>query len=138
MKLFVRLLFSVIAASLLFVVTGCNTVSTSSRQFIGGPVYPPSNPAQIQILRTAPSRLNTPLGQVSVVPSSDAVPVQKIEAALQAAAAKMGADAVVIQSDRTEVTGAMIVGPRYGYGGRSIERTTERVITGLAIKYTEP
>ena len=44
----------------------------------------------------------------------------------------MGADAVVIVSDRTQVAGATITGPWYG---RTIQQTTARVVVGVAIKY---
>ena len=124
-------LFAVLVT--LLAVTGCKTVSVSSIQYVGGPVYAPSNPAQIQILRTQPIRANIRLGEVRAEPSSDSVSVQQIETKLRQAAAKMGADAVVIVSDRTQVTGAYVTGPWYG---RSIQQTTARVIVGVAIKYT--
>jgi hypothetical protein len=124
-------LFASVAA--LFLVTGCNTVSINSNQYLGVPPYPPSNPAQIQILRQEPTRPNVRLGEVRAEPSSDSVSAQKIEAAMRNAAAKMGADAIVILYDRTEVTGAMIVGPMYG---RSVQPTVGRVVVGVAIKYT--
>jgi hypothetical protein len=127
-------LFIVFAAVVaLFAVTGCKTVSISSTQYIGGPIYAPSDPAQIQILRSPPNRPNVRLGEVTAVPSSDSVPVQKIEAKLRNAAARMGADAVVIVSDRTQVTGAIVTGSWYG---RTIQQTTARVVVGVAIKYT--
>ena len=47
--------------------------------------------------------------------------VQKIDAALRKAAAKMGADAVVIVSDRTQVTRAIVTGPWYA---RTVQQTT--------------
>jgi hypothetical protein len=133
MKTTVRYLTLLAAAALLFAVTGCNTVSISSNQYLGGPTYAPSDPAQIQILRTPPTRPHVRLGEVTAEPSSDGVSVQKIETALSAAAAKMGADAVVIVSDRTQVTGAMVTGPWYG---RTVQETSSRVIVGVAIKYT--
>ena len=73
------------------------------------------------------------LGEVRAEPSSESVGVPKIEQALRTAAAKMGADAIVIVSDQTQVTGAMVTGPWYG---RTIQQTTGRVIIGVAIKYT--
>jgi len=133
MKTTLRLLTSFAVVTALFAVTGCNTVSTSSTQYVGGPIYAPSNPAQIQILRTPPTRPNIRLGEVTAEPSSDSVPVQKIEASLRNAAAKMGADAVVIVSDRTQVTGAIVTGPWFG---RTVQQTTGRVVGGVAIKYT--
>jgi hypothetical protein len=135
MKTTLRCLASFAAVVILFTLTGCNTVSISSTQYIGGPIYAPSDPAQIQILREPPNRPNVRLGEVTAEPSSDSVPVQNIEAKLRQAAAQMGADAVVIVSDRTQVTGAMITGPWYG---RTLQRTTARVIVGVAIKYTNP
>ena len=116
-----------------FLVAGCNTVSVRSFQYVGGPTFPPSDPAQIQILRAAPDRPNERLGEVTAVPSSDSVSVQKIEESLRQAAAKMGANAVVIVSDSTQVTGAIVTGPWYG---RSVEQTTARVVVGVAIRYT--
>lgn len=112
--------------------TGCDTVSVSSTQYIGGPIYAPSNPAQVQILRIMPNRTHARLGEVTAQPSSQDVGVQKIDAALRKAAAKMGADAVVIVSDRTQVTGAIVTGPWYA---RTVQQTTGRVIVGVAIKY---
>jgi len=117
----------------LFLVTGCNTVSINSNQYLGVQSYPPSNPAQIQILRKEPARPHVQLGEVRAEPASDSVSAQKIEAALRTAAARMGADAIVIVYDRTEVTGAMLVGPWYG---RSVQQIVGRVVVGVAIKYT--
>ncbi len=116
----------------LFLVTGCNTVSTTSRQFLGGPTYPPSNPANIEILRTEPARPHVQLGQVQAEPSSDSVGAAQIEASLRKEAAKLGADAVVIVQDSTQVTGAYVMGPLWD---RSIQRVEGRVIVGVAIKY---
>ena len=53
-------------------------------------------------------------------------------AALRKAAAKLGADAVVVVSDSTQVTGAYVTGPWYG---RSIERVVGRIVIAVAIKY---
>src|SRR5271170_8040897 len=46
-------LFAAVVA--LIAVTGCKTVSTSSTQYLGGPVYAPTDPAQVQILRAPPN-----------------------------------------------------------------------------------
>jgi hypothetical protein len=113
--------------------TGCNTVSITSKQYLGGPTYPPSNPQTIQILRTEPTRPHVRLGEVQAEPSSDSVDVQKIEDALRKSAAKLGADAVVIVYDKTQVVGAVVNGP---WWGRTVNDVTGRVIIGVAIKYT--
>lgn len=133
MKTPIRFRLLPLAAAALLAVTGCNTVSIRSNQYLGGPTYAPSDSAQIEILRSPPGRPNVRLGEVTAEPSSDKVSVEKIEASLRTAAAKMGADAVVIVSDRTQVTGAIVTGPWYG---RTVQQTTGRVIVGVAIKYT--
>jgi hypothetical protein len=117
----------------LLLTTGCNTVSISSKQYLGSPTYAPSNPAQIQILQAPPTRPHVRLGEVQAEPSSDSVSVQKIEQSMREAAAKMGADAVVIVYDRDQIVGAFVSGP---WWGRSVNTVTGRVIIGVAIKYT--
>jgi hypothetical protein len=134
MKTILRRMLSAFAAlTALWLVTGCNTVSIHSHQYLGVQSYPPSDPAQIQIVRKEPTRPSLQLGEVRAEPSSEKVSVLEIETALRNAAAKMGADAVVIVLDRTEVTGAVVTGPWYG---RTIQQVTGRVIVGVAIKYT--
>jgi hypothetical protein len=128
-RLFINRALIAIAAML---VTGCNTVKISSNQLIGGPLYAATDPAAVHIMRTPPLRAHVRLGEITAEPFSDNVSVQKIEAALQKAAAKMGADAVVIVYDHTQVTGVFLNGPWYG---RSIQRMEGRIITGVAIKY---
>ena len=111
MKITVQPIALITAAVGMFILTGCNTVSTSVRQDIGGPTFPPSNPALVQILRTPPTRPHVRLGEVTAEPSSDSVPVTEIETALRKAAAKMGADAAVVVYDKTQITGAFVTGP---------------------------
>ena len=116
----------------LVVLTGCNTVSTSVRQDIGGPTYAPSDPAQVQILRAPPTRPHVRLGEVTAQPSSDSVSAVEIEATLRKAAAKMGADAAVVVYDKTQTTGAYVTGP---WWGRQVQTIPGRVIIAVAIKY---
>lgn len=123
-----------VSVATLFLVTGCSTVTINSNQYLGVPAYAPSNPAQIQILRQEPTRLNVRLGEVRAEPGED-VSAQKIEAAMRNAAAKMGADAIVILYDRSEVRGAVITGA--GYGAHSVQQVIGRVVLGVAIKYTD-
>jgi hypothetical protein len=132
MKTNKRYLTLITAVVALVALTGCNTVSTSIRQDIGGPTYPPSDPAQVQILRTVPTRPHVRLGEVTAQPSSDSVPVTEIEAALRKAAAKMGADAAVVVYDKNQTTGAYVTGP---WWGRQVQTIQGRVIIAVAIKY---
>jgi hypothetical protein len=111
---------------------GCNTVSTTTRQDIGAPQYAPTNPAQVQLLRTPPTRSHVRLGEVQAEPASDSTPASEIELALQKAAAKLGADAAVVVYDRTQVTGAYVTGP---WWGRSVQEVQGRVVIAVAIKY---
>ena len=121
------------AAVGLFVLTGCNTVSTSTNQALGVPTYPPNpNPAMIQVMTTPPTRPHVRLGEIQAEPYSSSVTAAKITESLQKAAAKLGADAVVIVSDRNQVMGAMVTG---GWYGRSVQAIDQRVIVGVAIKY---
>lgn len=117
---------------LLAAVTGCNTVSINSLQYVGAPQFPPTNPAEVQILREEPSRPIVKIGEVRAEPSTDNVSVQKIEAALREAGARMGANAVVIVSDRTETVGAFESGPAFGRQWQPIQG---RVVIGVAIRY---
>ena len=120
------------ALTVLLLSTGCQTVSTSENQYLGVPTFPPTNPAQVQILRTEPTRPHVRLGEIRAEPSSESVPVTKIEAALQQKAAKMGADAAVVVYDHTQVVGAQVVG---GWLNRSVDPIEGRVIIAIAIKY---
>jgi len=117
----------------LFLLAGCNTVSISTNQALGVPTYPPNlNPAAIPILTKPPTRSHLRLGDIKAEPSSDGVSAAQITQSLQKAAAKLGADAVVIVYDRNEILGAMVSGP---WWGRSVQTYTGRVIVGVAIKY---
>ena len=135
MKTKIRIVSAFAVLAGLFLATGCNTVSINSNQYLGVQNYPPTDPAQIKILRKEPAEPHVQLGEIRAEPSSDSVSAQKIETAMRNAAARMGANAVVIMFDRTEVTGAMVTGPWYG---RSVQQIMGRVIVGVAIRYTEP
>ena len=121
-----------LAATALLVSTGCNTVSASRTAAIGVPTFPPSDPANVQILHTEPTRPHIRLGEVQVEPSSDKVDVSKIETAIQTQAAALGADAAVIVADKMQITGGYVSGP---WWGRSVETVEGRVIVAVAIKY---
>jgi len=121
-----------IAVAVLVLATGCQTVSTTHTQDVGSAKYSPSDPAQVQILRTEPTRPHVRLGEVRAEPSSQDMDVTKIEEALRKETAKLGADAAVVVYDRTQITGAYVTGP---LRSRSIQRETGRVIIAIAIKY---
>jgi len=132
MKTKIHYLTLVAALTALFAGAGCNTVSTKSTQYLGGPKFPPSDPAKVEILRVMPTRPHIQLGEIRAQPSSTSTDVTKIEAALREQAAKLGADAAVVVLDRVQVTGAVVVG---GFLNRSVESIEGRVIVAVAIKY---
>lgn len=120
------------AFAILALTVGCQTVSSSKIQYIGVPTYGPTNPTNVQVLRAEPTRPHVRLGEVRAEPSDPSVNAAKIEDALRKEAAKLGADAVVVVYDRTQVTGAYVTGP---WWGRSVQATEGRVIIGVAIKF---
>jgi hypothetical protein len=135
MKRRIHWLSSLAAIVGLLAVTGCKTVSISSHQYLGVQAFAPSDPAQVQILRQMPSRPNVQLGEVQAQPSSSSVGNPQIEQALQKAAARLGANAVVILTDHSQVVGATLTGPVWS---RSVNTISGRVIVGVAIRYTQP
>jgi len=134
MKSFHRFLAAVVVGAVLALLTGCNTISVNSTAYLGTPNFSPTDPASIEILQTAPTRPHLRLGEITAEPSGNPTK-QKIEQKLQVAAAKMGANAVVIVSDRTQIMGGVVTG---GWYDRQITAVESRVITGVAIRYTQP
>jgi hypothetical protein len=61
-------------------------------------------------------------------------PVVEIEQKLCQAAAKMGANGVVIVLDRVQPVAAYVSGP---YWGRSIESISGRKVIGIAIRFRQ-
>lgn len=132
MNTIIRFLIAGLCIAMLLQLSACQTVSTTHTQDVGAPKYPPSDPAQIQILRTEPTRPHVRLGEVRAEPSSGNMDVTRIEDALRQEAAKLGADAVVVVYDRTQVTGAFVSGP---WWGRSLQPIEGRIVIAVAIKY---
>src|SRR4051812_27025671 len=93
----VVVLFALVARTI-----GC--VSVQSREYVGVQAFAPTQADSVAILRAAPTRPNLRLGEVTVEPKSD-TSVQTIEQKFRQAAAKMGANALVIVSDKTELMG---------------------------------
>lgn len=110
--------------------TGC--VSVNAKQYLGMPYYPPTIPASVAILRTPPVRSHEEIGEIILEPLTESSP-QKLEDRFRQEAAKMGANAVLIDSDRTVRLWTMDVGPCYN---RGMSSALQRVIHGVAVKYT--
>jgi hypothetical protein len=120
-------------AAMVALAAGCNTVSVTSNQSIAAPTYPPTDPTSVQILQSPPTAPNVRLGEVTAQLQGNPTK-EMIRTKLQGAAATMGANAVVIVSDREQVLGAYVTGPWYS---RQIQQDTARVIVGVAIRYVQ-
>ena len=119
--------------ALALLAAGCNTISVSSKQYLGGPTFPPTDPATVQILRQPPTAAHVRLGEVTVIPQGNPS-VATIEARFRERAARMGANAVVIVFDRTMLLGTTVMGGPW-WGGAWVTPDTGRVIVGVAIRY---
>jgi hypothetical protein len=111
----------------------CATVDVTTTQYVDAPRYQPTEPTAVQILRTEPTVPHDRLGEVMVDTSTDpAPPIVEVEQKLCKAAAKLGADAVVVVYDRTQPVAAYVSGP---WWGRSIETISGRKLIAVAIRF---
>ena len=117
----------------LVVLGACATVDVTTTQYVGAPRYQPTEPAAVQILRTEPTVPHDRLGEVMVGASTDpAPPIAEVEQQLCKAAAKLGADAVVVVYDRVQPVATYVVEP---WWGQSIESISGRRLIAVAIRF---
>jgi hypothetical protein len=120
-------------AAFVMVLAACATVDVTTTQYLGAPRYQPTEPNAVQILRTEPTAPHDRLGEVLVDASVDPPPsISEVEQKLCKAAAKLGADAVVVVYDRVQPVAAYVSGPGWG---RSIETISGRKVVAVAIRY---
>ncbi len=126
-------LFGVLGATVMFLaVSGCASVAVRSHAYLGSPVYSPTDPATVRILPGEPKppqafdRLGEVLVGVGGSPSRE-----RIETKLQKAAARLGANAVFIVSDRTRIY-PFIYGDWWGPAG--VAGDARRDIVAVAIR----
>jgi hypothetical protein len=132
-SLFSGVVIGVVVVACAGLLAACATVDATSTQYVGAPHPPPTDPANVAILRAEPGRPHDRLGEVVVDASTEPPPpIADVEAKMRAEAAKLGADAVVIVLDRVVPTGVYVSGP---WWGRSVDTVTGRKIVGVAIKY---
>ncbi len=112
--------------------SGCASISESAHRYLGSPKYPPTNPANVQVLQREPKRQKEALGEVLLIVHGNP-PEQKLEEKLRQAAARFGADAVFIATDRTEIIPVLYVD--YWWGPQGMSEDVSREIIGVAIKY---
>lgn len=85
-------------------------------------------------MRSQPFRPHVRLGEITIEPPSMSTPTAKIEAKLREAAAKVGANAVVIVVDQTQPMAAVVTG---GWYNRQPSRELGHVIVGVPIRYAQ-
>ncbi len=122
-----------LAVTMAVMLAGCANLPTTTTPYAGAPTFPPTTPAQVAILTTDPGRPYVRLGQVSASSENMGISKGQVEAALKGAAAKLGADAVVVIHDENNVVGSIMTGPWYN---RQLDTIHSRDIVGVAIKYT--
>ena len=128
-QILIPLLGAILIAGL---ATGCNTVSIGSKQYLGVPTYPPTDPASVEVLASQPAAANVKLGEITLQPQGNPTKA-RFEQKLRLAASKMGANAVFIVQDQQVVFGTTIMGP---WWSQTASPDVGRVIVGVAIRYT--
>jgi len=116
--------WSIVLGSLL-VIAACASPPVRIMPFVGVSAYPPTDPANVMVLRTGPERPFERLGQIILEPEKP-VSVQEIEQRLREAGAGMGANAVVIQADMTMQVGES-----------RPEMAGGQIITAIAIRFKD-
>lgn len=116
-----------------WLVAGCSSLSDHTIQYVGAPRPPRNDPLQVELLREEPKRAFDRLGEIVVEASLNPPPaIEKIESRLRQGAASLGADAVFLVTDQTQVTGSQMWGP---YWAPSVTASQSRIVVGVAIKY---
>ena len=105
----------------------------TTTEYVGAPRYHPTEPTAVQILRVEPTVPHDRLGEIVADASVDpAPPIVEVEQKLCRAAAKLGADAVVVVYDRVQPVAAYVTGP---WWGRNIESISGRKLVAVAIRF---
>ena len=120
------------AVAILIVAVGCNTISVETKQNIAAPNFPPTDPATVQVLDARPPGGWVFLGDINMTVEGKPTKAA-IQTKFRTAAAKMGANAVVVVSDRIVVLSTYISGPAWGQEASPI---TGRQIIVEAIRIT--
>ena len=128
-----RLLACLALAALAGLLSSCASIDATTSEYVGASHYPPTSPANVEILRAAPTQPHERLGEVVIDASTEpSPPVSDVEKRLREEAAKLGADAAVVVYDRIQPIGLYATG---GYWDRDIQTVTGRKLIGVAIKY---
>ena len=126
------------AVAVMALAAACSFVNYRTLQYVGVERFPPSDPAKVVIMHAPPPK-DVPvvkLGEVIVDASIDPQPkIGEIEAAIRKGAAQMGADAAVLVYDRSQVMGAVYMGP---WWAPSMSPVRDRLVVAVAIRHKAP
>jgi hypothetical protein len=122
-----------LAAVVLASVAACASIDAQTTEYVGAPHAAPTNPANVQVLRSEPTREHVRVGEVILEASTEpAPPVTELEQKLKDEAAKIGGDAVVVVYDQIQPVAAVVNGPLWN---RDIETIEGRRLKGIVIHY---
>jgi len=126
--------WAILVLTLLFL-PGCSGVKVESKIYPGVPVYVPVSPESVEILRSPPLGPCLQLGEIRIQPQE--TPSQKeIWKKFKKAAAKMGANAVVLVADKSRLVGGPVAAP--GWWNGELGTGSDRIIVGVAIWVSAP
>ncbi|MET3051071.1 hypothetical protein ABXV19_04510 [Pseudomonas alkylphenolica] len=119
--------------ALLLALAGCSSIDARTTEYVGAPHAAPSSAANVEVLRSKPTRAHDRLGEIVVDASVEpAPPITEVEQKLREEAAKIGGDAVVVVYDRIQPVSAYVSGPLWD---RDIQTIEGRKLKGIVIKY---
>ena len=124
----------VIILAFLFL-AGCSTVNVETKRYPEAGIYAPMPYQSVVILRTPPNDRYQRLGEIHIQPQ-DHPSQAEILKQFKKAAAKIGADAVVLVADPAVLTGGPVAGAEWW--NRELAPGPGRTIVGVAIWYPRP
>jgi len=92
-------------AALTFGVCSCSSISTHTTPYAGAPQQPPTQPANVRILRFEPTQPYQQLGEIVLNVPDTSQPHENVEDKLKQEAANLGADAVIVVDARIQQEG---------------------------------
>jgi hypothetical protein len=125
------LIGSAVVVVALALLGGCTKVTVQVMPFAGVQQFPPTDPGVVGVLYTEPTRPHLRLGEINLEPHVKQSAAD-LEQRLQAAGAQLGADAVVVVADPSNLVGGTAA---TSWWGRGIETVHGEVVVGVAIRY---
>lgn len=127
--------FMLVFLCALLILSGCSMAKVEGKRYPDAGIYAPVAYKSVAILRSSPSRSYQALGEIHLLSNSD-LSQKTIFKKLKKAAAKMGADAVVLVADPAGLTGGPVAALQEWKG--SSKPVDARAIVGVAIWFPRP